>query len=78
MFLPIGDFGQELFCKACHAFVISRTKVKIGIVLMLRWGTVQGFQWTLFCIEMCGDMALWALIQSPTNIVVLIQLQTDT
>ena len=21
-----GDFGQELFGKACHAFVISRTK----------------------------------------------------
>ena len=23
-----GDFGQELFRKACHAFVISRTKGK--------------------------------------------------
>ena len=21
-----GDFGQELFCKTCHAFVISQTK----------------------------------------------------
>ena len=26
VFLSDGDFGQELFCEECHAFVILQTK----------------------------------------------------
>ena len=42
-----GDFGQELFCKLCHTFVISQAKAKIGIELILKWGSVQGVQSTV-------------------------------
>ena len=41
-----GDFGQELFCEACHAFVISHTKSEnwTGTVFKMGVGTVNGLQ----------------------------------
>ena len=45
-FLFWGDFGQELFSKAWHAFVISGTKDKIWIGLIVRLGLVQFVQST--------------------------------
>ena len=53
----LGDFGQELFCKACHGFVISHTKgnnwdgtdFKIGV------GTrcSEYSEWTLYTFFGC-------------------------
>ena len=42
-----GDFGQELFCKACHAFVISWTKGENWDGTDLRRGWEQGVQSTV-------------------------------
>ena len=38
------NFGQELFCKECDHLQFREQAVKIGMGLILRWGSVQGVQ----------------------------------